>query len=157
MSLTVDERLLRGMARDAAIYALTRPVAIVMWVALTAALVLSILNLRAPGVREGISGLLPVLSIGLMLYAVVMTIAGARRAVRAATPPGTTVWVRLGETALQIGAGTRTSDIPYTTFQGLRAGRDAVIFRISGSTAVTAVPRSLVSDEDIARLRSLIG
>lgn len=36
------------MARDAAIYSLTRPSALVMWFALAGALVLSILNLSAP-------------------------------------------------------------------------------------------------------------
>ncbi|MGS0560884.1 hypothetical protein [Microbacterium aurugineum] len=47
-SLTIDEGLLQRMARDAAIYSLTRPAAIVMWVALAGALTLSILNLSTP-------------------------------------------------------------------------------------------------------------
>ncbi|MCS3441808.1 YcxB family protein [Microbacterium phyllosphaerae] len=156
MSLTVDERLLRGMARDAAVYALTRPTAIIMWVALTAALALSILNQSAAGGSPGLSGLLPVASIALMVYAVVMTIVGARRAVRSATPPGTVVWVRLGETALHIGAGTRSSDIDYRTFQSMRAGRDAVLLKLRGASAITAIPRSLLTDADIAQLRARI-
>lgn len=157
MTLTVDEPLLRHMARDAAIYALTRPSAIVMWIALAAALVLSILNLSATGGGQGLSGILPVASIALMIYAVVMTVVGARRAVRAATPPGTTVWVRVGETALHIRSGTRSSDIEYSDFQSVRAGTDAVILKLRGASAVTAVPRALLTDDDIATLRAKIG
>ena len=157
MTLTVDERLLRGMARDAAIYALTRPGAIVMWVALVAALILSILNLTAPGDDQGLARLLPVASIALMVYAVVMTVVGARRAVRAATPPGTAVWVRFGENALQIGAGSRSSDLEYRTFQSVRVGKDAVLLRLRGASAITAIPRALVTDEEIAQLRARIG
>lgn len=157
MTVTVDERLLRGMARDAAVYALTRPTAIVMWIALAGALALSILNLSAAGGSPGLSGLLPVASIVLMVYAVVMTIVGARRSVRSATPPGTAVWVRLGETALHIGAGTRSSDIDYRTFQSMRAGTDAVLLKLRGASAITAIPRTLLSDADIATLRARIG
>ncbi|MFJ4016175.1 YcxB family protein [Microbacterium sp. NPDC090014] len=157
MTVTVDERLLRGMARDAAVYALTRPAAIVMWIALAAALALSILNLSATGGNPGLSDLLPVASIGLMVYAVVMTIVGARRAVHSATPPGTVVWVRLGDTALHIGAGHRSSDIDYSTFQSVRAGADAVLLKLRGASAITAIPRSLVTDDDLATLRARIG
>lgn len=157
MSITVDDRLLRGMARDAAIYALTRPAAIVMWLALTAALVISILNLSATGGGRGMSALLPVASIALMVYAVVMTVVGARRSVRSATPPGTVVWVRLGETALHIGAGTRSSDIDYRTFQSVRVGKDAVLLKLRGASAITAVPRALLTDDDITQLRAHIG
>ena len=157
MALTIDERLLRGMARDAAIYALTRPVAILMWIALLAAFVVSIFNLAATGGARGLSGLLPVASVALMVYAVVMTVAGARRAVRAATPPGSTVWLRLDDSALHVGAGSRSSDISFSTFQSVRAGRHAVLFRLRGASAITAVPRALLSDEDIATLRSRIG
>lgn len=157
MSITVDDRLLRGMARDAAIYALTRPAAIVMWLALTAALVISILNLSATGGGRGMSALLPVASIALMVYAVVMTVVGARRSVRSATPPGTAVWVRLGETALHIGAGSRSSDIGYRTFQSVRVGKDAVLLKLRGASAITAVPRALLTDDDITQLRAHIG
>ncbi|MEV7609532.1 YcxB family protein [Microbacterium sp. NPDC089320] len=157
MTVTVDERLLRGMARDAAVYALTRPAAIVMWIALVAALALSILNLSADRGDPGLSGLLPVASIGLMVYAVVMTIVGARRAVRSATPPGTLVWVRLGESALHIGAGSRSSDIDYSTFQSLRVGADAVLLKLTGTSAITAIPRTLLTDDDLATLRARIG
>jgi hypothetical protein len=160
-SLTIDEALLRRMARDAAIYALTRPWAIVMWAALTGALVLSILNLTALSAAGsadlGMTAWMPAISIALMVYAVVLTVVGARRAVRAAMPPGTVVWAVLGDEVLRIGAGHRTSEIRYETFQGLRAGADAVVLRLRGASAATAVPRALLTDEEIALLRSRIG
>lgn len=154
-TLTVDEPLLRRMARDASVYSLTRPSAIVMWVALVAAFTLSILTIE-PG-RGGLIALLPFACIALTIYAVVMTVVNARRAVRAATPPGTVVWVRLGDAALFLGAGERSSEIPYATFQSVRAGRDAVLLRLRGASAISTIPRTLLSDDDIARLHERIG
>lgn len=154
MTVTIDESLLRRMARDAAVYGLTRPGAIVMWIALAAGLVLSFLTLGAGAADDsGSTGWLPLATIGLGAVAVFATVSGARRAVRAATPPGTVVWARLEQDTLQIGADRRVSDIRYREFEGIRVGRDAVILRIRSSSAVTVVPRVLLTDDDIARLR----
>jgi hypothetical protein len=65
--------------------------------------------------------------------------------------------VRLGETALHIGAGTRSSDIDYRTFQSVRVGKDAVLLKLRGASAITAVPRALLTDDDITQLRAHIG
>ncbi len=157
MTLQIDEGLLRRMARDAAIFSLTRPRAIVMWVVLAAVLVVSALGDRATDDPGGFRAFLPVAALGLMAFAVLMTVSGARQALRAAMPPGTTVWVRVGADALQIGAGDRTSTVRYSTFQNLRAGRHAVLFTIRGASVITAVPRALLSDADIAELRARIG
>ncbi|WP_341934999.1 YcxB family protein [Microbacterium sp. LWO14-1.2] len=159
MTVTVSESLVRRMARDAAVYGLTRPWAVVMWVALAASLVLSILNLTAgAGVGDsGSAGWLPLASVALMAVAIGTTVSGARRAVRTAMPPGTVVWARLNDEDLQIGADRRVSVIPYETFQGMRVGSDAVILRVQGSSAVTAVPRAVFTDDDVARLRDRIG
>ncbi|MFP3344704.1 YcxB family protein, partial [Halomonas sp. SIMBA_159] len=78
-------------------------------------------------------------------------------AVRTASPPGTAVWLRLDDEALRVGAGGRSSDIPYSTFQSVRAGRHAVLVKLRGASAITAVPRALLTDDDIALLRSRIG
>ncbi|MFB4352994.1 YcxB family protein [Microbacterium sp. LS_15] len=159
MTVTVSESLVRRMARDAAVYGLTRPWAIIMWVALAASLALSILTLTA-GVGAGDSGSagwLPLASVALMAVAIGTTVSGARRAVRTAMPPGTIVWARLNDEDLQIGADRRVSVIPYETFQGMRVGSDAVILRVQGSSAVTAVPRAVFTDDDVARLRDRIG
>lgn len=154
MTVTIDEPLLRRMARDAAIYGLTRPWAIVMWVALAAGLVLSFLTLGSGRADDSApAGWLPLATVGLGVVAVLATVSGARRAVRAATPPGTVVWARLEPDTLQIGADRRVSDIRYREFERIRVGRDAVILRIRRSSAVTVVPRVLLTDDDIARLR----
>lgn len=159
-SLTIDESLQRLMARDAAIYSLTRPVALVMWVALAAALVLSILNLGAPVAPgdEGPfgAGWMPVIILGLAGFAIVMTVSGARTAVRTAMPVETVVWVSLEDDRLQMGSGRRRSEISYSTFQNLRVGKDAVLLKLRGASVATAIPRALLTDEDIAVLRSRI-
>ncbi|WP_149084868.1 MULTISPECIES: YcxB family protein [Microbacterium] len=157
-SVTVDESLQRRMARDAAIYALTRPVAIVMWLALAAGLVLSVLTLgsRVAAGEEASSVVawLPVATVALGLYAVVLTTSSARRAVRAAMPVDEVVWVALEEDRLQLGSGRRRSEIPYRTFQSLRVGKDAVLFKVRDASVATAIPRSLFSDEELAVLRT---
>ncbi|MEV4735731.1 MULTISPECIES: YcxB family protein [unclassified Microbacterium] len=154
MTITIDEGLLRRMARDAAVYGLTRPWAIVMWVALAAGLALSFLTLGTGAADDANSAAwLPLATLGLGVVAVLATVSSARRAVRTATPPGTVVWARLEPDTLQIGADRRVSDIRYREFEGIRVGRDAVILRIRNSTAVTVVPRVLLTDDDIARLR----
>lgn len=157
-SLTVTEPLLRRMARDAAIYSLTRPWAIVMWVALAAALVTSVLNLGAAGASADVlTAWMPVAVVALGAYAVWLTVANARRAVRAAMPPEAVVWVAVDETVLRIGSARRTSEVPYEEFQSLRAGRDAVLLKVRGASVMTAVPRALLTDEDIDALRAKIG
>lgn len=154
MTVTIDERLLRRMARDAAVYGLTRPWAIVMWIALAAGLVLSFLTLGGGAADDsGSAGWLPLATVGLGAVAVFATVSGARRAVRTATPPGTVVWARLEPDTIQIGADRRVSDIRYREFEGIRVGRDAVILRIRNSSAITIVPRVLLTDDDITRLR----
>ncbi|MDQ0647703.1 hypothetical protein QFZ53_001899 [Microbacterium natoriense] len=157
-SLTVDEPLLRGMARDASVYSLTRPWAIVMWAALAAALITSILNLSSAGTdADVLTAWMPVAVVALAAYAIWLTIANARRAVRAAMPPETTVWVEVGERLLRIGAARRRSEIPYEEFQSLRAGRDAVLLKVRTASVVTALPRALFTDEELAALRAKIG
>lgn len=159
-SVTVDERLLRHMARDAAIYTLTRPVAIVMWVALAAALVIGVLNLtaisRAGQEVSAIVAFTPAVAVALGLYAVVLSVSSARRAVRAAMPVESVVWVALEEDRLQLGSDRRRSEIPYSTFQHVRVGRDAVLLKVRDASVATAIPRVLLSDDDIARLRSRV-
>ncbi|MCZ4300462.1 MULTISPECIES: hypothetical protein [Microbacterium] len=159
-SLTIDEGLLQRMARDAAIYSLTRPAAIVMWVALAGALTLSILNLSTPlpaGAEPPFgAGWMPLLIIGLAVFAVVMSVSSARQAVRTAMPVETVVWAQLEDDVLRLGSGRRQSEIAYGTFQSMRVGRDAVLLKVRGTSAATAIPRALLSDADIATLRSRI-
>lgn len=160
-SLTVDESLLRRMANDATVFSLTRPLAIVMWLALAGAFILSILNLNARiavGPDEvGLAAWMPPMILGLAGYAIVLSASSARRAVRAAMPAETVVWVALGEEMLQLGSGRRRSDIRYSTFQSMRAGKDAVLFKLRDASVATAIPRALLTDDDIVTLRAKIG
>jgi hypothetical protein len=156
-SLRIDDTLLRGMARDASFYSLTRPWALVMWAVLAAALATSIVSLGSAGTdADVLTAWMPVAVVALAAYAVWLTVVNARRAVRAAMPPETIVWVELGERALLIGADKRRSEIPYDEFQSIRAGRDAVLLKVRGASVVTAVPRPLFTDEDLAKLRARI-
>lgn len=155
--MTIDETLLRRMARDAAVYSLTRPWAVVMWIALTAALLTAVFNLASAGASgDVLTAWMPVAVVALGAYAVWLTVANARRAVRAAMPPETVVWVALEDAVLRIGAARRTSEIPYGEFQSLRAGRDAVLLKVRGASVMTAIPRALLTDADVAALRAKI-
>lgn len=157
--LTVDESLVRRMARDAAIYSLTRPWAIVMWVALAAGLIVGILGVAGggPGDADVFSAWMPVIVMGLAAYAILLTVSSARRAVRIAMPPGAVVRVSVDDDALRLFADRRTSQIRYDTFESIRAGRDAVLLKIRGASVATAVPRALLSDDDVEELRRRIG
>jgi hypothetical protein len=159
-TVIVDETQLRGMGRDAAFVSLTRPTAIVMWLALLGALILSILNLSARAASGpeavGTAAWLPAAIIGIVIFAVVMTHATTRRALRAAMPAGTTVAVSVQSDALHIRSGDRRSRIDYRAFQSLRAGRDAVVLKLRDEAVLTALPRALFSDDDLAMLRERI-
>lgn len=159
-SVTIDESLLRRMARDAAIYSLTRPAAIIMWVALAAALVVSILNLSglvASGQQDnGFAAWMPPLIVALAAAAIVMSISSSRHAVRVAMPPQTVVWVSLEDEVLRVGSGDRRSVIAYSTFQGIRVGSAAVLLKVRDASVATAIPRALLSDDDISALRAKI-
>jgi hypothetical protein len=72
-------------------------------------------------------------------------------------PAASTVWGELLDDRLRVGVGRRTSEIPFSTFRSVHARRDAVLLRLHGASAVTALPRALFTDEDIALLRSRIG
>ena len=85
-----------------------------------------------------------------------LSTSSARRAVRAAIPVESVVWVSLEEDRLQLGSDRRRSDIPYRTFQQVRVGRDAVLLKIRDASVATAIPRVLLSDEDIAFLRARV-
>lgn len=160
-SVTVDLGLLTRMARDAAIFSLTRPAAIVMWLALAAALLVSILNLTArtaEGATDvGVAAWMPPIILLLAAYAVAMSISSARRAVRIAMPPGTVVWASADEDRLRIGADRRQSAIDYGSFQSMRVGADAVVLKLRDASVATAIPRVLLTDDEIAALRSRIG
>lgn len=159
-SLTVDESLVRRMARDAAIYSLTRPIAIGMWVVLSASLILGVITLLGTVARGAEVSLaqswMPPLALFLMIYTVVLTVSSARRAVRAKTPPGSRTWVAVTDDAVQFGGKRGASTLRFDALRGVRVGRDAVILRLREVSVATALPRALFTDADIERLRAQV-
>lgn len=159
-SLRVDRELVQAMVRDTTIYSLTRPLGIVACVALIGAAVFTVIAalVTAP-INEDQSSRLWFTGLGLIalfIVYVVFTRASARRALIAAMPEGSMVRVRVGEKALHVVAAQGVSNIPYETFNSIRVGRSAVLLKLRGTPVVTAVPRGLIDDADIALLRSKI-
>jgi hypothetical protein len=159
-SVVVDAELIRGMAWDALIYTLTRPLAIVAYLALIAALVVNAIVLgMLSGIDPDRSSTLTftLLAIAALIVASVMfTRASVRRAIVAAMPSGTTVRADVGEESVRLVSKRGVSNMPYSTFRSARVGRHAAILQLRGTSAVTAIPRALLSDTDIALLKSKI-
>ncbi|WP_300265835.1 YcxB family protein [Microbacterium sp.] len=159
-SIQVDAELHRGMVGDAVLYALTRPLAVIAYTALLAALIVNIVVLTitggAGGARAVTLSWMPVAIVALMVASIMFTRASVRRAITTAMPSGTTVSVQVKEKSIQLIAERGVSDMPYTTFTAVRVGKNAALLRLRGESVVTAVPRALLSDEDIALIRSRI-
>jgi hypothetical protein len=158
--MTVDPELLRGMTGDATIYSLTRPLALVAYTALLAAFVLNTIVLSiVGGVDEDQTTTLTWTLVAIAAFAVasiVFTRAQVRRAITTAMPSGSSVAVSLGDETIKLFAKNGVSDMAYSTFRAVRVGRHAAILQLRGASIVTAVPRALLSDADIALLKSKI-
>ncbi len=158
--MTVDPELVRGMTADATLYSLTRPLALIAYTALLAAFVLNAIVLSAiGGADEEQTTTLTWTLVAIAAFAVasiVFTRAQVRRAISAAMPSGSSVAVSVGEQTIRLFAKNGVSDMAYSTFRAVRVGRHAAILQLRGASVVTAVPRALLSDDDIARLKSKI-
>ncbi|WP_426184109.1 YcxB family protein [Microbacterium sp. TWP3-1-2b2] len=159
-SMLVDPELLRGMTGDATIYSLTRPLALVAYTALLAAFVLNAIVLSiVSGVDEEQATTLTWTLVAIAAFAVasiVFTRAQVRRAITTAMPSGSSVGVSLGDETIKLFAKNGVSDMAYSTFRAVRVGRHAAILQLRGASIVTAVPRALLSDADIALLKQKI-
>lgn len=160
-SMRVDAALVQGMTRDAVVYTLTRPLALVAYAALGSAVVLTAIALstalRAQPDQVGRFTLTLILLVAVIAGSVLLSRSSTRRALLAAMPPGSIVSVALGDDSIRVESAQGLSDVRYSTFRSVRVGRDAVLLRLRGASALTALPRPLISDEDIALLRSKIG
>lgn len=159
-SILVDAELHRGMVTDATLYAVTRPLAIIAYTALLATFIINIVVLSivgdAGGERASTLAWTPVAIVALVVASIMFTRASVRRAITTAMPTGTQVRVHLGEESIRLIAKRGVSDMPYSTFRAMRVGRHAALLRLRGGSVVTAIPRALLSDADIALLRSKI-
>ncbi|UYO98114.1 hypothetical protein OED01_05210 [Microbacterium sp. M28] len=157
----VDRDLLTRMSRDATIFLLTRPLSIVVWGLLGAGLLWTLAPFgtalaNAPS-QAGRLVVMPALFAGVMVLYVILTITSVRRSLAVTMPEGSTVSVIVGQRELRVESARGTSRIAFSSFRRVRAGRDAVMLQLRDSSAMTALPRAVVSDADIARLRAEIG
>lgn len=159
-SVVVDAELLRGVTRDATLFTLTRPLAIVAYTALVAAFIVNaaVLGMIAPDDDERrTSAALTLVAIAALIVAsLVFTRASNRRAISTAMPSGTTVRAEVREKSIVVASKRGISDMPFTTFRTVRVGRHAVLLLLRGTSVVTAVPRILLSDAEIAQVKSKI-
>lgn len=148
------------MVADATLYAVTRPLAVIAYTALLAAFIVNIIVLSvvddAGGERASTLAWTPLAIAALIVASVMFTRASVRRAITTAMPTGTQVRVQLSEEGIQLIAKRGVSNMAYSTFKAMRAGRHAVLLQLRGGSVVTAIPRVLLSDADIALLRSKI-
>lgn len=158
--MQISESMLSAMARDTATYALTRPTAVVAWVVLSLALITtvgSLITVSAAGSEvAGDLAWMPPLILFMMVMFVVMTVTLIKRALRATMPAGSTVSARIGNEHVYVTSTQGRSAVPFTTFRSIRVGRSAVLMQLRGVSVATALPRELISDEDLARLRAAI-
>lgn len=159
-SILVDADLQRGMVGDATLYALTRPVAVIAYTALLAAFIVNVSVLSivgdAGGERATTLAWMPVAILALIVASVLFTRASVRRAITTAMPTGTQVRLQVGDKSIRLVATHGVSNMTYSTFTAMRVGRYAVLLRLRGGSVITAIPRVLLSDADIALLRSKI-
>lgn len=159
-SVLVDLELLRNLTWDATIYTLTRPLAITAYVALIAAFVVNAIVLAMiGGVDEEQTTKLTwtLIAIAALIAAsIIFTRASVKRAISTAMPAGTKVAVQVDDETMRMMSKRGVSDMPYSTFRSVRIGKHAAILQLRGQSVVTAVPRSLLNDDDIALLKSRI-
>lgn len=159
-SVLVDLELLRNLTWDATVYTLTRPLAITAYVALTAAFIVNAIVLAMiGGVDEEQTTKLTwtLIAIAALIAAsIIFTRASVRRAISTAMPAGTKVAVQLDDETIRMMSKRGVSEMPYSTFRSVRIGKHAAILQLRGESVVTAVPRSLLNDDDIALLKSRI-
>src|SRR5690554_583177 len=104
------------MVTDATLYAVTRPLAVIAYAALLAALIVNIIVLTTvsspDAERASTLAWTPVAIAALIVASIMFTRASVRRAITAAMPSGSQVRVRVNEQSLQLVAKRGVSDMP---------------------------------------------
>ncbi|WP_051606397.1 YcxB family protein [Microbacterium sp. CH12i] len=148
------------MITDGTLYAVTRPLAILAYTTLLAAFIINIIVLTIIGDsgsdRASTLAWTPLAIAALIVASIMFTRSSVARAITTAMPAGTTVSASLDEDGIQLAAKRGRSVMVYSTFRAMRVGKHAVLLQLRGDSAITAVPRALLSDSDIALLRSKI-
>lgn len=148
------------MTWDATIYIVTRPLAVIAYAALVAAFIVNaiVLSMIAGADEEQTTNLswTLVAIAALVIASIIFTRASARRAITAALPSGSTARVELGDQSIRLFAENGVSDMAYSNFRSVRVGKHAAILQLTGASVVTAIPRVLLSDADVAQLKAKI-
>ena len=157
---TVDAEMIRGMTWDAVIYTLTRPLAVIAYTALIAAFVVNaiVLGVLGGADQEQTTTLTwtMVAIAALIVASIIFTRASTRRAISTTMPSGSVVRVELGDASIKMVSKSGVSDVAYSTFRSVHVGRYAALLRLRGTSVVTVVPRILLSDDDVVRLKSRV-
>lgn len=148
------------MTWDATIYIVTRPLAVIAYTALIAAFIINAIVLSMIGGADedqttNLSWTLVAIA-ALVIASIIFTRASTRRAITSAMPSGSRARVELGDESIRMFAENGVSDMAYSTFRAIRVGRHAAILQLRGASVVTAIPRTLLSDADVALLKSRI-
>lgn len=145
---------------DATLYTVTRPLAVVAYTALLAAFIVNIIVLTIVGgaddERTSTLAWTPVAIAALIVASIMFTRASVRRAITTAMPLKSQVRVELSDEGIQLMSKRGLSRMPYSTFKAMRVGRHTVLLQLRGESALTAIPRALLNDADVALVRSKI-
>ncbi|WP_144795625.1 hypothetical protein [Microbacterium paludicola] len=158
--VTVDAEMIRLVSWDVLMYTLTRPLAVIAYTTLVAAFAVNVVVLTLIGTAdEERSSTLTITMLAIAALAVasvVFTRASVRRAISTAMPSGTSMRAEVGEKSVKLVSTRGVSDMAYSTFRSVRVGKHAAVLQLVGSSAVTAIPRALLSDADVAVLKAKI-
>ena len=156
----VDAEMLRGMTWDATIYTLTRPLALIAYTALVGALAINVVVLSliggADADRSSQTTWTAVAIAALIVASIVFTRASVRRALTTTMPSGSRVSAQVTDEKIRLFTKRGTSSMPYSTFRSARAGGHALILQLRGQSIITAIPRVLLTDDEIAAIKSRI-
>ncbi|WP_430648124.1 hypothetical protein [Agromyces sp. GXS1127] len=160
-SLVVDDRLTQSVTREALAFTLLRPAAIVMWVACGIALLVCVAGIALiAALSSRVSMLIVALGVVLVVLPAAWVVAlriSIGRSVRAAYPVGSIASAEVRDHALHTESALGSSDLAYAAIRVLHVGRAVVLLRVGSNSAVGILPRDVLTDDDLARLRSRTG
>ncbi|CAL4860959.1 hypothetical protein [Microbacterium sp. MM2322] len=152
-SLVVDEQLASRLARGFLRWQLTQPSWIVL-MSLTAVIVALSVVLTLTG-SEG-AAWVGVALVVILSGAVIASWVAVRSSILRAYPIGSVATATLTDDALHATSALGTSEIRFTAFRRVDAAGDALLLKVGSRLGPVAVmPRALLSEPDIARLRAI--
>ena len=156
----IDAELQRHLRFDTLLFTLTRPVALIGYLALIAAAIFlasALPTISAQG-RSNATLLQWLLFaiIALLVASIWFTRASIRRAIETAMPRGSFVRAEVQPHSLIIASKRGVSRARYAEVRSVHARRYSVLIRMHQASAVLTVPRAALSDDDLATLRQRI-